>query len=214
MTRNCGTVSLRVAPDEQIARAIDAVRAGGVIVIPTDTVYGIAASIDHPDAIERLFHLKQRAGTKAIPILVDGCERLQRLAAHLPDAALRLVEAYWPGALTLVVEASDAVPEAILRGGSTVGLRMPANADALAVIGGAGGALAVTSANRSGDIEARTADEARHIFGSTVDVIVDGGPSPLAQPSSVVDVTCDPPRVLRNGAISAWEITATLEGDP
>jgi L-threonylcarbamoyladenylate synthase len=204
--------SERVATDEQIAQAAEILWSGGVIALPTDTVYGIGASIEHPEAVERLFSLKRRAGTKAIPILVDSPEQLRRLAAHLPQAAQQLAGRFWPGALTIVVEASDEVPEVILRGGTTVGLRMPASADALALIRAAGGALAVTSANLSGDIEARSAAEARAVFRDGVDYILDGGPAPLLQPSTVVDVTRDPPRVLRAGALSPWEITAVLEG--
>lgn len=200
-----------IAPAAEIARAVDILRRGGVVAIPTDTVYGLAASLDHPLAIERIFSIKGRSGTKAIPILISDTSVLERLANDLSPAARNLAEHYWPGALTIVVDAAESVPEAIVRGGSTVGLRMPDNADALAIINAAGGALAVTSANRSGGAEARSADEVRIKLGNRVDFVVDGGPSPSAAPSTVVDSTVEPVRVLRHGSIESWRLMATLQ---
>lgn len=200
----------RIASDADIARAVDQLRRGGVVAIPTDTVYGLAASLDHPLAIERIFSIKGRSGTKAIPVLISDMHAFQRLAGELPPLARRLAEQHWPGALTIVVEASDAVPEAVRRDGSTVGVRMPNNADALAIIAAAGGALAVTSANRSGGAEARSADEVRIKLGNRVDFVVDGGQTRLSSPSTVVDATVDPIRVLRPGAVESWLLNATL----
>jgi L-threonylcarbamoyladenylate synthase len=201
----------RVASDADITRAVDILRRGGVVAIPTDTVYGLAASVDHPLAVERLFSIKGRSGTKAIPVLISSIDAFDRLTTELTPAARRLAEAYWPGALTIVVEASDAVPESVRRDGATVGIRMPANADALAIISAAGGALAVTSANRSGSAEARSADEVRMKLGNRVDFVVDGGVSGAAAPSTVVDATGVDIRVLRHGAVDSWRLTATLQ---
>jgi L-threonylcarbamoyladenylate synthase len=183
-----------------------------VIAIPTDTVYGIAASLEHPAAVERLFDVKGRSGTKAIPILVSSREALERLSVAAPQSAMQLVDRFWPGALTIVVTADENIPDAVLRGGRTVAVRMPACGDALEIISGAGGALAVTSANRSGDSEARSADEVRFKLGGRIDYVVDGGPSPETRPSTVVDVTHDPPRILRSGVIGGWEVSAALKG--
>jgi L-threonylcarbamoyladenylate synthase len=201
----------RVASDADIARAVDVLKRGGVVAIPTDTVYGLAASVDHPLAVERLFSIKGRSGTKAIPVLISDVDALERLTTELTPSARRLAEANWPGALTIVVEASDDVPEAVRRDGATVGVRMPDSADALAIIAAAGGALAVTSANRSGGAEARSADEVRIKLGNRVDFIVDGGPSGASAPSTVVDATRDDIRVLRHGAVESWRLTATLQ---
>ncbi|MEX1158550.1 MAG: L-threonylcarbamoyladenylate synthase [Thermomicrobiales bacterium] len=200
-----------VASEADIAHAVDLLRRGGVVAIPTDTVYGLAASLEHPLAIERMFSIKGRSGTKAIPVLVSDLNEFERLAHDLSPAALRLAERCWPGALTIVVEASDVVPEAVRRDGTTVGVRMPNNADALEIISAAGGALAVTSANRSGGAEARSADEVRVKLGNRVDFVVDGGPTVAFAPSTVVDVSGAVVRVLRTGAIESWRVTAALQ---
>ena len=201
----------RVANDSDIARAVDLLRRGGVVALPTDTVYGLAASLDHPLAVERLFSIKGRSGTKAIPVLISDIAAFERLTDDLTPTARRLAESYWPGALTIVVSASDAVPESVRRDGSTVGIRMPDSADALAIIAAAGGALAVTSANRSGGAEARSADEVRIKLGNRVDFVVDGGATREASPSTVVDVTRDQLRVLRQGAVESWRLATTLQ---
>jgi L-threonylcarbamoyladenylate synthase len=201
----------RVASEKDIARAVDLLRRGGVVAIPTDTVYGLAASLEHPLAIERLFSIKGRSGTKAIPILISDLGAFERLTAGVTDAARRLADNYWPGGLTIVVTASNAVPEAVRREGPTVGLRMPNSADALAIIAGAGGALAVTSANRSGGAEARSADEVRIKLGNRVDIVVDGGPTRISPPSTVVDTTGEEIRVLRPGTVESWRLMATLQ---
>jgi L-threonylcarbamoyladenylate synthase len=203
--------TVRIASDADIQRAVELLRRGGVVAIPTDTVYGLAASLDHPLAIERIFSIKGRSGTKAIPILVSDLAVVERLAERLSPSARKLAERYWPGALTIVVDANEIVPEAIVRGGTTVGVRMPNNADALAIIAAAGGALAVTSANRSGGAEARSAEEVRIKLGGRVDFVVDGGPSPAGSPSTVVEATTEPVRVLRHGALESWRLMATLQ---
>lgn len=195
----------RIASELDIQRAVEILNRGGVVAIPTDTVYGLAASLDHPLAVERIFSIKGRSGTKAIPVLISDLDTFDRLADGVSPVARTLAERHWPGALTIVVDASDEVPESVRRDGSTVGVRMPNSADALAIIASAGGALAVTSANRSGGAEARSADEVRLKLGNRVDFVVDGGPTRLAPPSTVVDATGDDVRVLRSGAIDPWD---------
>lgn len=200
----------RVASDEEIEQAVEVLRRGGVVAIPTDTVYGLAASLEHPLAVERIFSIKGRSGTKAIPVLISDLDALDRLTCDLSDAARRLAERHWPGGLTIVVDASDAVPDAVRRDGTTVGVRMPNSADALAIIAASGGALAVTSANRSGGVEARSADEVRNKLGNRVDFVVDGGSTDSAPPSTVVDATRDEIRVLRQGTVGASDLFASL----
>lgn len=194
----------------QVARAVEALRAGGVIAIPTDTVYGLAASLDRPDALARIFAIKGRSGDKALPILISDMEQVERIAGTVSPAALVLARAFWPGALTIVVPASAAVPVEVTRGVPTVGLRMPAHDVALAIIRAAGGALAVTSANRSGGPEARTAAEVIERLGDRVAFVVDGGRSGDAAASTVVDTTRPDVRILRRGAVSAEQIRVAL----
>ncbi len=196
--------------DAQVERAVEVLRAGGVVAIPTDTVYGLAASLARPDALARIYAIKGRSGDKALPILISDMGQLERLASSIPPVALALARAFWPGALTIVVPASEATPDEVTRGAPTVGLRMPANEIALAVIRAAGGALAVTSANRSGGPEARTAAEVVERLGSRVAFVVDGGRSGEAPASTVVDATRPDVRILRQGAISAARIRAAL----
>lgn len=196
--------------DEQIERAVDVLRAGGVVAIPTDTVYGLAASLDRPDALARIFAIKGRSGDKALPILISDTSQIERLAGDTTPAAMTLATAFWPGALTIVVPASEAVPDEVTRGTATVGLRMPANEVALAVIRAAGGALAVTSANRSGGPEARTAEEVVERLGARVAFVVDGGRSGDAAASTVVDATGPRIRILRRGALSEARIRQAL----
>lgn len=195
-----------------IQQAVEALGAGAVVAIPTDTVYGLAASLDHPVAMEAIYAIKGRDAGKALPLLVDGYERIKTYALDIPDSAAVLARAFWPGALTLVVRASMVVPYAVHRGAATVGLRMPDNAAALAVIAGCGGGLAVTSANLSGRSEAKSAAEVRRTLGDDVGFILDGGPAEGGIPSTVVDLTGPELRILRQGAITRDDLDRALAG--
>ncbi len=197
-------------PAAGIEQAIAALRAGEVVAFPTDTVYGLAASLDHPLAIERIYEIKGREATKAIPVLVDSAQRLFDLAEVDQDIVSRVANVFWPGALTLVVPASNAVPEVVHRGAGTVGVRMPDHPIAQAVIAALGGALAVTSANVSGEPEAVTAEEVRASLGHLVGVVVDGGRTPGGRASTVVDLTPGQPRILRQGVITLDEIEQVM----
>ena len=196
--------------DPQIDGAVAALRRGGVIAIPTDTVYGLAAALDRRDALRRIYAIKGRSGDKALPILVAGPEELSRFSREVSPAVRALADAFWPGALTIVVPATADVPSEVTRGGDTVGLRMPDHSLALAVIRAAGRALAVTSANRSGGLEARTAEEVHERLGNRVAFVVDGGRSGDGPASTVVDATVVPFRILRLGAIGQDDIQRAL----
>lgn len=194
-----------------IERAVETLQRGGLAVIPTDTVYGIAAALNHPAAIERIYEIKGRDRLKAIPVLVSDPGDVASLSRRLSQDAEQLARHFWPGALTIVVEASNRMPPEALSGGTTVGLRMPDNEIALEIIRRCGGALAVTSANPSGEREARTAGEARDSLGDLIDFVVDGGTAPGGVPSTVVDTTVEPLRILRIGAITQDELQAVLQ---
>ncbi len=185
-----------------------ALNRGEIAIVPTDTVYGLAASIDCPSAIEEIFRVKGRAFDKPIPILVDGLESATRMASCLPEASRRLAAAFWPGALTIVVPASNLTPSRCLGPGSTVGLRMPDHPLMLELLSRCGGRLAVTSANRSGMPEFRTAAAAQKVL--NVEVVLDGGKTPGGTASTVVDVTTGDPKILRSGAIVASRIYEAL----
>jgi L-threonylcarbamoyladenylate synthase len=197
-----------------VRRAARALRSGEVIAIPTDTVYGLAAAIDRPDAIELVYTLKGRPTEKAIPVLIADPAHVSRLTPRMPTMAARLAHAFWPGALTLVLPALPDLPNGVTTltpdGIETVAVRVPDNPLARAIIAVAGGALAVTSANRSGAppaVEAREVDDLglpRPLF------VVDGGRAPGGTPSTIVLATTERPEILRQGAIPITAITAAL----
>lgn len=197
-----------------VLRAARALRDGQVIAIPTDTVYGLAAAIDRPDAIERLYIIKGRPAEKAIPVLIADPADVSTLTSHLSVTAARLATAFWPGALTLVVPARSGLPPGVTtvtsEGIQTVAVRAPDNPAARAIIAAAGGALAVTSANRSGAAPAIEAREVRRLELPQPLLVVDGGRAPGGVPSTIVAVTAERAEVLREGAIPASAIREAL----
>ncbi|HET7034506.1 MAG TPA: L-threonylcarbamoyladenylate synthase [Thermomicrobiaceae bacterium] len=189
------------ASAESEARAAELLRAGELVVFPTDTVYGIGAAVYNPKAVARLFVAKGRPSDRPIPVLVSGSDQIARLTSHVDPRVARLIERFWPGALTVVLPAAPWLPGELVRGTGTVGLRFPDNEVARSIIRQAGGAVATTSANRSGEPEARTAAEAAEALGAHVALIVDGGPASGGVPSTVITFEGDELRVLRAGAI-------------
>jgi L-threonylcarbamoyladenylate synthase len=181
-----------------------------VVALPTDTVYGIAVGLWTPGGVERLFAIKDRPPEKAIMVLVDELAQVASLVV-VPDAARRLADAFWPGGLTLVLPLLDGVslPAALTAGTSTLGVRMPAHA-APRSLARAMGPLPTTSANRSGQADARLASDVDTALGARVDLILDGGPSPGGIPSTVVDCTRSAVRLLRAGAVDPAAVEAVL----
>ena len=207
----------RLLPDGRDGRteAVRVLEAGGLVAFPTDTVYGIAVSSRTPGGLERLFAAKQRPPDRAIVLLLADAEQASELGL-LGPVGEALAEAFWPGGLSLIVQQrGDTVPALSLaaadeaEGGRTVGLRVPDHPTPRA-LAAAVGPLPTTSANRSGDPEARDAKEVLAQLGAALDLVLDGGPARGPQPSTVVDVSGDTPRILRAGAVSADEIAATL----
>lgn len=198
------------APDvaERAARVL---RGGGLVVIPTDTVYGLAAALGQPCALEAIYQAKRRSHDMPLPVLVASPADADRMAAEpLTAGARRLCERFWPGALTVIVPAATVVPAIVTSGTGTVGLRMPDSEVALAIIAAAGGALAVTSANISGDDAASDVSALPAELLAHVALVVDGGPCPGGVPSTVVDLTGPQLRLVREGAISAAAVRAAL----
>ena len=180
-----------------IARAVALLRAGAVVAIPTDTVYGVAVAATWPERLEALFALKRRPLDRRIPVLVDGLDQAVAAGAQADDRARALVDRFWPGALTLVLPTTD-------KHGGTQAYRAPDHALALAVIAGAG-PLYATSANVSDQPDTLGADEVLVAFATQQDelaAVVDGGPAPGGTASTVLDLSSDPARILRAGPIS------------
>jgi L-threonylcarbamoyladenylate synthase len=202
----------RIVADDAAGRieAIGVLDGGGIVGLPTDTVYGIAVSLAAPSGIERLFAAKGRPPDRAIALLLADAAQAGEIGI-MNDVATALATALWPGGLTLVVPRRDGVdlPDVLTGGAPTIGLRVPAHA-APRALAAAVGPLPTTSANRSGEPEARTAAEIERLLGAAVDLIVDGGPSNGGPASTVVDVTGPRPRVLRAGAIAIEEVRRVL----
>jgi L-threonylcarbamoyladenylate synthase len=199
-----------------VARAAEVLRAGGLVALPTETVYGLAANALDPAAVARIFTAKGRPVHNPIIVHVAGAEMARRCVAQWPPVADRLVAAFWPGPLTLVLPRSAEIPEAVTAGGPTVGVRWPDHPFMQAVIRACGFPLAAPSANPANQLSPTTAAHVAGALGGKVGLIVDGGPSPIGIESTVVDVSVDPPRLLRPGMIhveSIQAVTGALQTD-
>ena len=186
-----------------IRAAAAAVAAGQCIVLPTDTVYGIGADATSPQAVQRLLDAKHRGRDMPPPILLPSAGLLPQVAADVPEAARALAEAFWPGALTLILKAL--LPLDLGDRPDTIAVRVPDH-DATADLLRATGLLAVSSANVSGQPPATTVAEAWAMLGDSVGVYLDGGPTRGDVPSTIVDLSGDDPRIIRQGVISAQAI--------
>lgn len=190
-------------------RAIAMLAQGELVAFPTDTVYGLGADAFNDQAVRKLYLAKGRSHEKAIPVLVANLEQFVEVVDQTTLTAMRLIEKFWPGPLTIILgQATDLASSISARG--TVGVRIPDHPIAQELILEAG-PLAVTSANRSGDPEACTAEEIETTLGAQVRLLVDGGRTLGGQPSTVVDCTQDPPKILRAGPISEEEIHTVLQ---
>ena len=187
--------------EQGLSAAATAIRRAGLAVIPTDTVYGVAADAFSPPGVKALLAAKGRDRDMPVPVLVSTPEMLTALVDNLPDVARRLVDALWPGGLTLVVKHTTHLAWDLGETRGTVAVRMPADQLALDLITRTG-PLAVSSANRTGHPAATTMMDARLQLGAAVAVYLDGGPRPAGVPSTIVDATSEPLRVLRSGAVT------------
>ena len=187
-----------------------AVQRGQVIVIPTDTVYGVAADAFDADAVAALLAVKGRGREMPPPVLVSTATTLDALAVDIPDYARALIKEFWPGPLTVVCKQQASLRWDLGDSRGTVAVRMPDHEIALELLERTG-PLAVSSANKTGQVPATDADVAEEMLGEYVALIVDGGPTPGSEASTIVDVTTTPGRVLRTGALSLDELNAVLE---
>jgi L-threonylcarbamoyladenylate synthase len=206
-------MSARIVADDGVGRAaaIDVLRSGGVVALPTDTVYGIAVALETRGGVERLFEVKRRPPDKGIMLLLEGADQAAQIGVMNP-AAIALAAACWPGGLTVVVaQRSDVTLPPVLTGGTaTIGLRVPDHPAPRALALGLG-PLPTTSANVSGVPEARDATEIEAQLGDAIDLILDGGPAHGGPASTVVDCSGASPRVLRVGAVPVDRVIAILD---
>ena len=202
----------RIVADDDAGRteAIAVLRGGGIVALPTDTVYGIAVAMDTPGGIERLFRVKQRPLDKAIALLLADATQAAELG-ELSAAARALSDAFWPGPLTIVLRASPGarLPDALSGGAASVGVRLPDHATPR-ILAAAVGPLPTTSANLSGRPDSLDAASVAEDLGEGVDLILDGGTTPGSRPSTVVDTTTEPPAILRVGVIGEARVREVL----
>ena len=185
-----------------LEQAADTLRTGGVAAFPTETFYGLAAAISNADAVARVFSVKGREATKPILVLIDSPVMVESLAAVVSHSARSLMARHWPGALTLVFPARPSVPTALTAGTGTIGIRWPAHAVAVGLVKALGEPVTAPSANPSEATPPRTPEEVLRYFDGLVDLVLDAGPTSGGAPSTVLDVSVDPPRLLRKGAVA------------
>lgn len=202
-----------------LIRAAEFLRVGEVVALPTETVYGLAANALNPAAVARIYELKGRPAFNPIIVHVCDIEMAKTCVRNWPPLAQKLAEAFWPGPLTLVLPRAERIPEIVTAGGPTVGVRWPSHPLMNEVIRLCGFPLAAPSANRSTELSPTTAEHVRKSFGNRLPLILDGGPSHVGIESTVLDLTVQPPRILRPGMIHAESLLAVtgelaMEGTP
>ncbi len=191
---------LSASIQEQVKKGVSILKEGGVVAFPTDTVYGLGASIATDFAVEKVYRIKERPRNMALPLLLADISQLNEIAISIPASARLLADKFWPGPLTLVLLKSDSVSN-IVSGGKTIAVRIPAHPIPTALARGVGTAIVGTSANLSGQPNTLTTEEARNQLGNKVDLIIEGE-CPGGRESTVVDLSGESPVILRPGAIS------------
>ena len=193
-----------------VLRAAERLRAGEVVALPTETVYGLAANALDPGAVSRIYEIKGRPAHNPIIVHVASVDMAKKCVTRWPALADKLAKAFWPGPLTLVLPRAQAIPEIVTAGGPTVGVRWPNHPFTQAVIRECGFPLAAPSANPASRVSPTTAAHVLEDLGSRLRLIVDGGPSQMGIESTVLDLTVEPPRVLRPGMIHEESLRAAM----
>jgi L-threonylcarbamoyladenylate synthase len=186
---------------EKIRIIAGTVSRDGVIVYPTDTFYGLGADCFSDKAVRRIFRLKKRPSAKGLPVLISNPAMAREIATLIPTVFDEIVSAFWPGPLTLLLRAAHHLPRALVGPSRTIGVRQPAVAWLRELVDKAGSPLTATSANISGQGEIASPERVIQVFRNRVELIVDGGEAPAGRPSTVVDLTLDKPRLVREGAV-------------
>jgi tRNA threonylcarbamoyl adenosine modification protein (Sua5/YciO/YrdC/YwlC family) len=196
--------------DSDMAPAAEIIRRGGLVAVPTETVYGLAAGGLDAAAVQKIYDVKNRPETKPISLLVTGVEDAEKFCRDIPTAAYVLAAKFWPGPLTMVLYKRANVPEIVTAGGDTVGVRCPDHPKTLGIIRLAGVPLAAPSANLSGEPSPKNVGDVLKTFDGKIECAVDGGPCTVGIESTIVDMTADPPRILRQGGLSRGAIEEAL----
>lgn len=195
----------------QVKKGSEIIRKGGLVAFPTDTLYGLGAGAYIESAVERVFRVKQRPRSMALPLLLADASQIPEVGQDIPAYAWRLIERFLPGGLTLVVRRTQKIKDIITAGGDTVAFRIPDHPVCRALIKDSGMPVTGTSANLSGQPNPLTYEEVRRQIGGKVDLVIDGGPAPGGKESTVLDVTGDAPLILRLGAISRAQLEEVVK---
>jgi L-threonylcarbamoyladenylate synthase len=183
---------------------------GGVIAFPTDTFYGLGADPFNPNALSKIFQVKQRPADKPLLVLIHSLDQLSDLAQEVTDNARKLMERFWPGPLTLIFKAAPGLPDALTAGTGTIGVRLPGHPFTRRLLETLNRPLTAPSANISGTGELRTTQEVTSSLEDKLDLIVDGGPAPGGKSSTVLDTTTNPPTLIREGALTRGDLESVL----
>lgn len=197
---------------EDIDAAVTMLKKGGLVALPTETVYGLAVDGGNVAAVRRLYEVKERNREKAISVLVSGMEMVETYCRNIPQGAYRLAERYWPGPLTMILEDGEVASALTTAESGTLGVRCPDHPMTLEVIRRGGFALAAPSANPSDQPSPKTAQEVLDYFDGRIEGILDGGPCAVGVESTIVDLTGEEPKILREGGIPGREILDFLRG--
>lgn len=197
--------------EASIHRAAELLHQGQLVAFPTETVYGLGADASNPDAVAKIFAAKGRPADHPLIVHVAGAEQIDHWADKVPEAALRLAKAFWPGPLTIILNKKAGVPSAVTGGQNTVALRVPSNPVALQLLQAFGGGIAAPSANRFGHISPTLADHVAEELGNSVACILDGGPCSVGVESTIIDLTEAQPAILRPGRITRSQLKAVLQ---
>ncbi len=191
---------------KELAKAVRVLKSDGVIAYPTETFYGLGARADSQKAVERIFKIKKRKEFNPLLIIISSEDMLKDFVAEIPEAARMLIKRFWPGGLTIVFRAKHTVLPPLTGGTGKIGIRLSSHPISRAIVDMLGVPITGTSANISGDSPPTLADEVMDGIGKEIDLIVDGGKTEGGKPSTLIDVTTSPPRIIRDGAIPSHEI--------
>ena len=195
---------------DNISRAAELIKAGALVAVPTETVYGLAGNGLDEQAVREIYEVKGRPEVKPLSLMVPGPEAIKRYCVDVPVAAIRLAEHFWPGPLTIVLKAGDLVPDIVRAGGATVGLRCPDHPLTLEALRLAQLPFAAPSANPSGAPSPKTAEDVLRYFSGKIEAVIDGGPCGIGFESTILDMSKTPYQILRQGALSEAEIKMAL----
>jgi L-threonylcarbamoyladenylate synthase len=198
---------------ELIQKAASVIRSGGIVVFPTRSLYGLAADAFNEEAVGRIFEIKGRSGDKPLPVLADSYLMLSCLVRNIPEAGQKLIDSFWPGKITIVFEANGSLPEKLTAGSGNIGIRRPGHPVASALVKAVRGPVTGTSANISGNPGCKIISEIDPVIAESVDLIIDSGELEGGAGSTVIDVTKDPPAMIREGSVSVSEIGKMLGVD-